>query len=61
MMETFMYFWLNYSGGNNHIERIPVAVKNIDHLFHIASEILKYLHYICFYFLKGLEPIIINT
>ena len=41
MMETFMYFWLNYSGGDNHIERIPVAVKNIDHLFHIASEILE--------------------
>ena len=20
-METFMYFWLNYSDGNNHIER----------------------------------------
>ena len=33
MMETFMYFWLNCSDGNNLIERIPVAVKNIDHLF----------------------------
>ena len=26
---TFMYFWLNYWDGNHHIERIPVAVKNI--------------------------------
>ena len=23
---------------NNHIERIPIAVKNIDHLFHLACE-----------------------
>ena len=36
-----MYFWLNYSDGNNHIERIPVAVKNIDHLFHTASEVIR--------------------
>ena len=34
---TFMYFWLNYCD-ENHVERIPVAVKNIDHLFHLASE-----------------------
>ena len=40
MMETCMYFWLNYSDGNNHIERIPVAVKNIYHLFRMASEII---------------------
>ena len=41
-METliFMYFWLNYSD-ENHIERIPVAVKNIDHLFNLASEIIE--------------------
>ena len=26
---TFMYFWLNYCD-ENHIERIPVAVKDID-------------------------------
>ena len=37
----FMYFWLNYSDENHHIERIPIAVKNIDHLFHMASEIMK--------------------
>ena len=34
-----MYFWLNYC--ENHIERIPVAVKNIDHLFNLVSEIIK--------------------
>ena len=38
---TFMYFWLNYCDENHHIERIPVAVKNIDHLFNLASEIIK--------------------
>ena len=36
---AFMYFQLNYCD-ENHIERIPVAVKNIDHLFNIASEII---------------------
>ena len=34
-----MYFWLNYCGEN--IERIPVAVKNIDHFFNIAKEVIK--------------------
>ena len=37
---TFTYFWLNYYN-KNHIERIPVAVKNIDHLFNLVSEIIK--------------------
>ena len=37
---AFMYFWLNYCD-ENHIERIPVAVKNIDHLFNLASEIIE--------------------
>ena len=36
-----MYFWLNYCDGNHHIERIPIAVKNIAHLFSTASEIIK--------------------
>ena len=27
---TFMHFWLTYCG-ENHIERIPVAVEDIDH------------------------------
>ena len=38
---TFMYFRLNYCDENHHIERIPIAVKNIDHLFHLASEITE--------------------
>ena len=38
---TFMCFWLNYWDENHHIERITVAVKNIDHLFSIAGEIIK--------------------
>ena len=37
---TFMYFWLNYCNENHNIERIPVAVKNIDHLFNLASEMI---------------------
>ena len=38
---AFMYFWLNYYNENHHIERIPVAVENIDHLFNLASEIIE--------------------
>ena len=38
---VFMYFWLNYYNENHHIERIPVAVENIDHLFNLASEIIE--------------------
>ena len=37
---TFMYFWLNHCDGN-HIKRIPIAVKNIDYLFRMASEIIE--------------------
>ena len=37
---TFMYFWLNYSD-KDHIEILPIAVNNIDHLFYVASEIIK--------------------
>ena len=36
-----MYFWLNYCDENHHIERIPIAVKDIDHLFNMASETSK--------------------
>ena len=36
---SLQYFWLNYC--NENIERIPVAVKNIDHLFRMASEIIE--------------------
>ena len=36
----FMFFWLNYCD-ENHIKRIPIAVKNINHLFNLASEIIE--------------------
>ena len=38
---TFLYFWLNYCDENHHIEKIPFAVENIDHLFNLASEIIE--------------------
>ena len=38
---TFINFWLNYCDKNHHIERIRAAVKNIDHLFNMVSEIIK--------------------
>ena len=28
-----MYVWLNYPDKNNPVERIPITVKNTDHLF----------------------------
>ena len=37
---TFMYFCLNYCNENN-VEKIPIAVKNIDHLFRMVSEIIE--------------------
>ena len=39
-IKMFMYFWLNYCD-ENHIEGVPFAVKNMDHLFNLASEIIK--------------------
>ena len=36
-----MYFWLKYSDKCNHLERIPMAVKNIDPLFCMVREILE--------------------
>ena len=38
---TFMHFWLNYCNGYHHIARIPVGVKDIDHLFNMVSEIIE--------------------
>ena len=38
---TLMNFWLNYCDENHHIERVLVAVKDIYHLFNLASEIIK--------------------
>ena len=40
MPVTFMYFWLKYCD-KNHIERISIAVKNIDHLFNMVREIIE--------------------
>ena len=45
-METYfqkpiMYFWLNYCDDFHHIKIIPVAAENINHLFHLASKIIK--------------------
>ena len=37
---TFMYFWLSYCD-KNHTERIPIAVKDIDHLFPLVGEIIE--------------------
>ena len=48
-----MYFWLNYCD-ENHVERIPIAVKNINHL--IESDRL-----ICFCLLTALELMSMNT
>ena len=56
-METFQYFWSNHCDEN--IERIPVAAKNIDHVFNMASEIM--IGFICFCFLTALELMIMNT
>ena len=36
-----MYFWFNYCDENHHVERIPIAEKNINDLFHLASEIME--------------------
>lgn len=36
-----MYMWLNYSDKNNHFKRLPVAVKNISHLFCMPGEKLE--------------------
>ena len=35
-----MNFWSNYCD-ENHVKRIPIAAKNINHLFHLASEIVE--------------------
>ena len=56
---TFMYFWLNYC--DEKIERIPVAVKNIDHLFNMASEIIEADKLHLFLLSAALELMIMNT
>ena len=39
-LATFMYFWLNYCD-ENHIEKTPIPLKDVGHIFHLASEIIK--------------------
>ena len=53
MIETFLHFWLNYSNKNNYIERIPVAVKNIEYLFCMASELPEHDRLRLFLLLDG--------
>ena len=36
----FINIWLNYCD-ENHVEKIPIPVKNINHLFHLASEVME--------------------
>ena len=36
-----MYFWLNFCDEKYHIERIPIFVKNINHMFDLVSEIIE--------------------
>ena len=50
---TLMYFWLNYCNENHHVERISVAVKNINHLFNLASETIKADSFYLFLFSDG--------
>ena len=59
----FMYFWLSYCNKNHHNERIPIAVQKMDHLFHLASEIIEadMIGFICFCFLTVLELMKTNT
>ena len=57
---TFMFFWLSYCD-ENQIERIPIAVQNIDHLFRLASQIIKADRFHQFLFSDGTELMIMNT
>ena len=61
----FMYFWLNYCD-ENYVERIPIAMEKIGHLFHLASQIIKadrlnLLFPISFCFLTVLELMRMNS
>ena len=37
----FIQFWFNFCDRKNHIERIPVGLKNIDRLFRMVSEMIE--------------------
>ena len=56
---AFVYFWLNYCD-ENHIEGIPVAVKNIDHLFNQASERINANRLHLFLLSDGTQIVIMN-
>ena len=58
---AFMYFWLNYCDENHHIQRIPVAVKDIDHLFNLASQIIKADNLHLFLLSDGTRIDVMNT
>ena len=49
---VFIHFWLNYCD-ENHIKRIPIGVKDIDHLFHMVSEIIEADKFHLFLFSDG--------
>ena len=57
---TFMFFWLSYCD-ENQIERIPIAVQNIDHLFRLVSQIIKADRFHQCLFSDGTELMIMNT
>ena len=56
---AFVYFWLNYCD-ENHIEGIPIAVKNIDRLFNLASERIKADRLHLFLLSDGTRIVIMN-
>lgn len=48
-----MYIWLNHSNRNNHIKKVLLVVKNIDHIFCMASELLEFDKLCLFLILDG--------
>ena len=46
-METFRHLLLSYSDKNNQIEKVPIVVKNIDHLFLWPVKYFNQINYIC--------------
>ena len=59
-LATFMYFQLNYCD-ENHIEKIPIPVKDIGHIFYLASEIIKADRPHLLLLSDALELMIMNT
>ena len=50
----FMYFWLNYID-KGHVERIPIAMKNIGYLLRRATEIIEVDRLRFFLFFDGTQ------